>query len=346
MGDGVGLLPRHPRQPQYPGCPDGLSPALRTNGAWKAVLFSTAVGLVAVAVLIPATAAQATPTIQQQITAQERQLEKVIEQYNLLGEQLKRSHAQAAALQRGLAPLQARMDATGARVDMIAAEAYKGAALNEFAAVVSAPDTATVVDRLVTIAELSRYEQQQLQTLREDQDAEQAQMAALNTTIADQTNKRKQMIDQRRKIESGLSRLYALRAQAPAAPSPYSGAGSKPPAVSGRAGVAVDFAYAQLGKPYQYAAAGPNAYDCSGLTMAAWGAAGVSLSHNAAEQWGQVAHISRANLQPGDLVFYDGLGHVAIYVGRNQVIHAPTQGDVVRTASVDMSPPYGYGRPH
>jgi peptidoglycan DL-endopeptidase CwlO len=303
-------------------------------------------GLVAFAVLIPATAAQASPTIQQQITAQERQLEKVIEQYNLLGEQLKTSQDQAATLQRGLAPLQARMDAAGARVDTIAAEAYKGAALNEFSAVVSAPDTAAVVDRLVTIAELSQYEQDQIQALRQDQESQQAQLAALHATITDQTDKRTQMIEQRRKIESGLARLYALRAQASPAPSPYSGAGSKPPAVSGKAGAAVRFAYAQLGKPYQFAAAGPNAYDCSGLTMAAWGAAGVSLSHNAAEQWGQVAHVARAYLQPGDLVFYDGLGHVAIYVGRNQVIHAPTQGDVVRIASVDMSPPYGYGRPH
>jgi cell wall-associated NlpC family hydrolase len=70
----------------------------------------------------------------------------------------------------------------------------------------------------------------------------------------------------------------------------------------------------------------------------------VSLTHNAAEQWNEVVHIARSALAPGDLVFYDGLGHVAIYVGNNQVIHAPTQGDVVRIASVDMSPPYGYGR--
>jgi cell wall-associated NlpC family hydrolase len=79
--------------------------------------------------------------------------------------------------------------------------------------------------------------------------------------------------------------------------------------------------------------------------MAAWAAAGVSLPHNAAEQWGVVSHISRGALQPGDLVFYLGLGHVAIYVGNNQVIHAPQAGEDVKLASVDMLTPYGYGRP-
>ena len=317
--------------------------------SWKPLLLSVGVGVVAFCVLAPATAAQAAPSqsqIEQQISQQEKQLEKVVEQYNLVGEQLKKSQTQAATLQTGLAPLQAKLAAAGARVDTIAATAYKGASLNEFSAVVSAPDTATVVDRLVTIAQLGKYEDEQLTALRSDREAHQSQLDALNATIADQQAKRKQMADQKKTIESGLSKLYALRAQAGPSTTPsYSGAGSTPPKVSGKAGVAVNFAYAQLGKPYVYAAAGPNSYDCSGLTMAAWKAAGVSLSHNAAEQYNQLPHVSRANLAPGDLVFYSGLGHVAIYVGNNQIIHAPTSGDVVRIASVSIESIAGYGRP-
>jgi cell wall-associated NlpC family hydrolase len=68
------------------------------------------------------------------------------------------------------------------------------------------------------------------------------------------------------------------------------------------------------------------------------------LSHNAAEQWHQVAHISRSALQPGDLVFYNSLGHVGIYVGGGQIIHAPHPGTTVQLASVDIMRPYGYGR--
>jgi cell wall-associated NlpC family hydrolase len=246
-------------------------------------------------------------------------------------------------LQQNLVPLQAKVQAAGVRVNSIAAAAYKSS-LDEFSAVVSAPDTATVVDRLVTISQLGRFEDQQVEALNQDQRAEHAQLTALNEAITSQNAQRKQLNDEKSSIQAGLNKLYSLRAQVAPQPLAPSGAGSKPPNVSGKAGVAVNFAYAQLGKPYVYAAAGPNSYDCSGLTMAAWKAAGVSLTHNAAEQWNEVVHIARSALAPGDLVFYDGLGHVAIYVGNNQVIHAPTQGDVVRIASVDMSPPYGYGR--
>ena len=78
--------------------------------------------------------------------------------------------------------------------------------------------------------------------------------------------------------------------------------------------------------------------------MAAWAAAGKSLPHNAAMQWNVVAHISRGSLAFGDLVFYNGLGHVGIYVGNNQIIHAPHAGTNVQLASIDIMPPYGYGR--
>ena len=70
----------------------------------------------------------------------------------------------------------------------------------------------------------------------------------------------------------------------------------------------------------------------------------MSLEHNAARQWSQVAHISRSQMAPGDLVFYNGLGHVGIFVGNNTIIHAPHTGDVVRYASVDVDTVYGFGR--
>ena len=70
----------------------------------------------------------------------------------------------------------------------------------------------------------------------------------------------------------------------------------------------------------------------------------MSLPHNAAMQYNQLAHISRSQLRPGDLVFYSGLGHVGIFVGNGQIIHAPTFGEVVKLSSVDVMPPYGYAR--
>jgi cell wall-associated NlpC family hydrolase len=94
---------------------------------------------------------------------------------------------------------------------------------------------------------------------------------------------------------------------------------------------AVDFALAQLGKPYAFGAAGPHSYDCSGLTMAAWRAGGVSLPHLAAAQYHYGTHVGLAHLQPGDLVFmYHPIGHVSIYIGNGKVVSAPQTGENVK----------------
>jgi peptidoglycan DL-endopeptidase CwlO len=130
-----------------------------------------------------------------------------------------------------------------------------------------------------------------------------------------------------------------MAAQVPAVTGP-------PPQVRGSAGAAIAFAYAEIGKPYRYGAAGPDAYDCSGLTMAAWQAAGVWLPHNAARQYSSIPHVSRDDLAPGDLVFYySDIHHVAMYVGDGMVIHAPSSGESVRVQTMGMAPIYGYGRP-
>jgi cell wall-associated NlpC family hydrolase len=89
---------------------------------------------------------------------------------------------------------------------------------------------------------------------------------------------------------------------------------------------AVAFAYAQLGKPYQWGATGPGSFDCSGLAQAAWAAAGVSIPRDTYEQWAALPHIAASALQPGDLLYYDGIGHVAIYVGDGYIIDAPQTG--------------------
>jgi cell wall-associated NlpC family hydrolase len=115
-------------------------------------------------------------------------------------------------------------------------------------------------------------------------------------------------------------------------------------AQSAAAQTAVNTAMAQLGDPYAWAGAGPNSFDCSGLTQFAWKAAGVALPHSAAAQAGLGTPVSRANLLPGDLVFFYGTGHVGIYIGNNQVVHAPTAGDVVKVTNVDAFHGYSSAR--
>ena len=118
-------------------------------------------------------------------------------------------------------------------------------------------------------------------------------------------------------------------------------------AESVRAARATAVALAQVGEPYEYGAAGPGGFDCSGLVMYSWGAAGVPLPHNAAMQFSVTGHIAESQLRPGDLVFYYGFppGHVAIYVGRGQVVSANTTGTNVQTQPITWDgAPTGFSR--
>jgi cell wall-associated NlpC family hydrolase len=104
-----------------------------------------------------------------------------------------------------------------------------------------------------------------------------------------------------------------------------------PSSFSGAVGVAM----AQLGKPYVWAASGPDSFDCSGLIIYAFSAVGRSLPHSTYALYNLGVPVSRDQLQPGDLVFFDGLGHAGIYIGGDQFVHAPHSGDVVKISSLN-----------
>ncbi|MQY16339.1 hypothetical protein SRB5_65370 [Streptomyces sp. RB5] len=119
-----------------------------------------------------------------------------------------------------------------------------------------------------------------------------------------------------------------------------------PAAPNRRAAAAVSYAMAQVGKPYVWGASGPNSYDCSGLTQAAWRAAGVSLPRTTFTQINAGRRVSRGELAPGDLVFfYSSVSHVGMYIGNGQMVHAPRPGAAVRTAPLDQMPYAGAVRP-
>ncbi|WP_370592884.1 C40 family peptidase [Streptomyces sp. NBRC 110028] len=119
-----------------------------------------------------------------------------------------------------------------------------------------------------------------------------------------------------------------------------------PARTGGRAARAISFAYGAIGKPYVWGATGPYGYDCSGLTQAAWRAAGVSLPRTTYTQINAGRRISRGELAPGDLVFfYSGVSHVGLYIGNGLMIHAPRPGAPVRVAPIDQMPFAGAARP-
>jgi cell wall-associated NlpC family hydrolase len=107
---------------------------------------------------------------------------------------------------------------------------------------------------------------------------------------------------------------------------------------STQAGKAVQYAYSKLGDPYSYGAAGPSAFDCSGLTSAAWAYAGIAIPRTSYSQAGAgYPAVPKSDLQPGDLVFFNGDSHVGMYVGGGDMIDAPTTGSFVERVSLSGS---------
>ncbi|MFD3378709.1 MULTISPECIES: NlpC/P60 family protein [unclassified Streptomyces] len=130
------------------------------------------------------------------------------------------------------------------------------------------------------------------------------------------------------------------------APGTSGTSGSDSAASTAKAGKALAFARAQVGKPYVWGASGPGSYDCSGLTQAAWKAAGVTLPRTTWDQVKAGTTVSVNSAQPGDLVFfYDDISHVGIYVGDGMMIHAPKPGAYVREESIFYMPIHSVVRP-
>jgi cell wall-associated NlpC family hydrolase len=218
---------------------------------------------------------------------------------------------------------------------------------------VSSGTPQTFLDQTSSLDEVARYEADQVSSASAAQramasaqvvhNAQVAQQRKAVAAIAGQKRQIQGLLDQQQALLSHLraSQRAALAAQHTTAvqhevaqrtsynPPAYNGA------ASGRAAVAIKYAYAQLGKPYQWGGAGPNSFDCSGLVMRAWGAAGVALPHSAAGDQSMLPGVSLSALEPGDLVFYGSPAyHVALYIGGGRIIQAPHTGANVEISSV------------
>lgn len=327
----------------------------------RTTLRTAVVALAVAAILAPACAAHADPTpqeLQAQIDKGNDEVELVVEQYNKVNGDLEATEAAIAKLQADLVPLQATMDAAQATATTLAVNAYKtGGTLGTWSLMLGASSSGSFSDRVGTLDQISRSQQRDLAAYHAAKGAFDTEQRRLNDTRAAQNQQKIELASRRKKIEGDIARLDDMQRKAEAAAAaaaakakttttpPPTTTTSKPPAVSGTAGKAVSYAWAQLGKRYVWGTAGPNTFDCSGLTMMAWKAAGVTLPHNAAQQYQKIRHISRSQLAPGDLVFYNNLGHVGIYIGNNQIIHAPNSRTVVKVSPIDSNTLYGYGRP-
>ena len=162
--------------------------------------------------------------------------------------------------------------------------------------------------------------QAEAQKQKDAADAKLAEAQELLSRLKAEERQRLARIEQRQAAANSTSRGTSTTTSTP----------NLPTSGSGRGATAAAYARAQLGKPYVFGAAGPSAFDCSGLTMAAWAQAGVGLPHAASQQYAMTARVDSGSLVPGDLVFfYSTLHHVGIYVGGGMFVHAANPGDGV-----------------
>jgi peptidoglycan DL-endopeptidase CwlO len=321
----------------------------RTNPL-RAILALLTVVLVTVTSATQAHAAPSPAELEHQIDQPWRKLEPLIEQYNGVHEQLKTNRAKAAALQTKLQPLQLQVDLAMTRVGDVAAHAYREGPASDLNAILSSGSPTALVDRLSILDYMARQQREQISGVAAMRDKYAAQKHSLDQLITAEAKQDADLAARKKSIETQVDKLQKLRLQA------YGSSGAlgntKPVAcpveyIPGPAGKAAKTACAQIGKPYVWAADGPGSFDCSGLTLYAWAAAGVTLRHYTKWQWADGTPVSRSDLRPGDLVFYfSDLHHMAMYVGGGWVVHAPQTGDVVRMAKIDaISAPVGYRRP-
>jgi peptidoglycan DL-endopeptidase CwlO len=176
----------------------------------------------------------------------------------------------------------------------------------------------------------------ELERARNEQERVVAEQSAKKASIESQLAARQRLLSS---IKSEIEQLKRQEAAQQArlvnqAETRLSGGGGNP---AGHAGGVVGIAMQYLGVPYVWGGASPSGFDCSGFTMYVFAQVGISLPHNAAMQYGMGSPVGREFLQPGDLVFFYGLGHVGLYIGGGQFIHAPHTGDVVKISTLSGS---------
>ncbi|GGU12118.1 C40 family peptidase [Nocardioides albus] len=322
-------------------------------------LIAGAAGIAAIGVagIIPAaTPAQADPDIDDV----RKKVDKLYTQAEAANEDYSNAKLRLQDLKDQLEDLSADEKRQSKDLDKIRAELrdsvlrqFEGSDVSAVGQVITSEDPQEFLAGLSTVSSynalqadlLARYntEAKALQVRREATEESKAEVAKVKTTM----QKKKSEID--KKFEAAQAELDELEADE-LEEFQAAGAGAGIPAnlppPSGRAKVAVDYALAQVGDAYVYGATGTSSWDCSGLTMGAWGEAGVGLPHSSSAQYSSGPQVSRDQLAPGDLVFYySPISHVGIYIGNGMIVHASNPSTGVKVSPMDEMPYTGAVRP-
>ncbi len=324
------------------------------KGRKRLVTLLSGTAVIAAVGFMPSTPANAEPdikTVQARVDRLYQEAEQASERYN-------DARLELASLKRDLGLLKAdqgrqdhRLEAVRQQVQDSIIRQYEGQDLTAVSRVVLSDDPQSFLSQLSTMSSYNDMQDQlfddyatELKSLDIRSDAT-AKRAAQVAELEKELGAEKATIDKKlSEAKTLLGELEADQRQEMLSRGTVRTPVNVP--ASGRAAAAVAYAMAQVGKSYVYGAAGPNAFDCSGLTMMAWAQAGVALPHSSSAQYSSGPHIAESDLQPGDLVFYySPISHVGMYIGNGMIVNAENPSSGIKVAPLHMMPYVGAVRP-
>ena len=315
-----------------------------------AVLVTVLAAVSGAAVYTGASGAGAAPApsikqVQAEVNSLQGQVDKLGEQYDAAGQQLTSAKSRLAQVTQQADRAQQQYNTASAALAAVAVAGYENSGQTSVIGLLTSgnPDAVLGQASLLLQIEGTHNEEAQhlltfaneLSTIKEQRQRTETGVAQLQAQYASQKasmtkllNKQQAMLDslnaqQQAEVTANTVGGSTTSGDVTSAPVAYTGP------TSSQADKAVQFAYAQIGKPYVWGATGPGAYDCSGLMYAAWQAAGITLPRDTYGEWAGLPHIPMSSLQAGDLIEYNGESHVAMYVGDGYIIDAPHTGAVV-----------------
>jgi peptidoglycan DL-endopeptidase CwlO len=300
--------------------------------------------LVAVSGLAVFTRALAAPQptvaqVQAKVNELTSQFDKVTEQLDQVSQQLSAAQTRLDQVRANVRHADAEFKAAQTEVAQIAAATFEDTGATSIAGVLTSGDPSVVLQQGSLLVELSGNQDAETQQLLIDASTLSGVEQELQRTDYGIAQLKAQLSAHKRSLgnllateQATLASLTVPEQHQVESQSIGANGSSKPQQYTGPTGTeaekAVQFAYDQLGCPYVYGATGPcpQGYDCSGLAQAAWAYAGVAIPRDSYEQWAELPHIALSAIEPGDLLLYNGEGHVAIYVGGGYIIDAPQTG--------------------
>lgn len=324
------------------------------NGRNRLITLLTGFALIAAVGFMPSSPASAEPDIddvQVRVDRLYHEAEQASERYNDAKLELKELQHDLGSLRSDQQRQDDRLDVVREQVQDSVVRQYEGQSLSAVGHVVVSEDPESFLSQLSTMSAFNDLQSQLFDDYATELKALGIRSDATEKRASDVAELEKKLAAEKATIdklleaaESLLSDLKAEEREAILSRGSLRAPSDVP--ASGRAAAAVQYALAQVGDAYVYGAAGPDAFDCSGLTMMAWAQAGVALPHSSSAQYGSGPHIASSDLQPGDLVFYySPISHVGMYIGNGMIVHAANPSTGVAVANVFSMPYTGAVRP-